>query len=365
MQESVGNLSLKERIGQMFIVGLEGTETDADITELIQTYKIGGVLLKEKNMESVKQLQKLINELKSANMGNAVPLFIAVSQETGRGNVLPDEIRVIPAMKYIVENTDKTVIYDTANLTANILANLGINMNFAPLVDMGGMVNGLPLGDRCISENNTTLVSTTASQIINAHKANGIIPVPKYFPGHSTTKSERSNLVIPYTNKSMAKLEQTEIAAFKYLIEDGIETMLVGNIQVSKVNMFTPACLSHKMVEKYLKGKYGFEGLSIADELDSMSLNVQYGLKSSVHKAIMAGNELMVIGNASKVKGILDDLEKQIAKGNLDGKVIENRVQKILDLKGKYNLSDKEVPALNVDLENEKIEELIRRIRQL
>ena len=61
----------------------------------------------------------------------------------------------------------------------------------------------------------------------------------------------------------------------------------------------------------------------------------------------------------------LDDLEKQIAKGNLDGKVIENRVQKILDLKGKYNLSDKEVPALNVDLENEKIEELIRRIRQL
>ncbi len=365
MQESVGNLSLKERIGQMFIVGLNGTETDADITELIQTYKIGGVLLKEKNMESVKQLQKLINELKSANMGNAVPLFIAVSQETGRGNILPDEIRAIPAMKYIVENTDKTVIYDTANLTADMLAKLGINMNFAPLVDMGGMVNGLPLGDRCISENNTTLVSTVASQVISAHKANGIIPVPKYFPGHSTTKSERSNLVIPYTNKSMLKLEQSEIAAFKYLIEDGIETMLVGNIQVSKVNMFTPACLSHKMVDKYLKGKYGFEGLSIADELDSMSLNMQYGLKSSVHKSIMAGNELMIIGNASKVKGILEDLEKQISKGNIDGKAIENRVQKILDLKLKYNLSDKEVPALNVDMENEKIEELIRRIRQL
>ncbi|MBR6689212.1 MAG: hypothetical protein IKL68_04275 [Clostridia bacterium] len=365
MQESVGNLSLKEKIGQMFIVGVDGTETNADIIELIQAYKIGGVFLDGKNIESVKQLQKLINDLKAANIGNSLPLFIAIAEETGRGNVLPNEIRTIPAMKYIIENTDKTVVYDATNITANILAKLGVNMNFAPLLDMGGMVNGIPLGDRCISENNTTLIAGTAVQVVNAHRNNGIIPVPKYFPGHATTKAERSNLVIPYTKKSLAKLEQQDIAPFKYLIEEGIETMLVGHIQVSKVNMFTPASLSHKMIEKTLKAKYNFEGLSITDDLASIPITVQYGLKSAVHKAILAGNELMIVSSASKMKSVLDDLEKQISKGNIDNKVIDNRVQKVVDLKVKYNLNDNEMPELNIDVENERIEELIKRIRQI
>jgi hypothetical protein len=65
------------------------------------------------------------------------------------------------------------------------------------------------------------------------------------------------------------------------------------------------------------------------------------------------------------MKSVLEDLEKQVSKGNIDGKVIENRVQKILDLKVKYNLNDNEMPALNVDIENEKIEELIKRIRNI
>lgn len=365
MQESVNRLSLRERIGQMFIVGLEGTETDADIIELIQTYKIGGIYLREKNMESVEQLQKLVNALKAANVGNSVPLFMATAHETGRGNVLPGELRAIPAMKYIIENTDKTVVYDTANITSNILAKLGFNMNFAPLLDMGGMVNGIPLGDRCISATNANAVAGIAVQVINAHKNNGLIPVPKYFPGHASTKSERSNLVIPYTNKSLAKLEQTDMAPFRYIIEEGIETMLVGHVQVSKVNMFTPASLSHKMIDKVLKGKYNFEGLSITDDLSSMVISVQYGLKNAVRKAIMAGNEMMIISNASKVKAILEDLERQVTKGNIHEKVIEARVQKILDLKVKYNLNDNEVPEINVDEENEKIEELIKRIRNI
>ena len=365
MQESVNKLSLRERIGQMFIVGLDGTETDADIIELIQTYKIGGIYLREKNMENIEQLQKLINDLKAANVGNAVPLFMAVANETGRGNVLPDEIRVLPSIKYIIDNTDKSVVYDATNITSNILAKLGFNMNFAPLLDMGGMVNGIPLGDRCISATSASLVAGTAVQIINAHKNNGIIPVPKYFPGHASTKAERSNLVIPYTKKSLTKLEQTDIAPFKYIIEEGIETMLVGHVQVSKVNMFTPTSLSHKMIEKVLKGKYNFEGISITDDLASMAITVQYGLKSAVQKAIMAGNEMMIVSSASKMKAILEDLEKQVAKGNIHEKLIEARVQKILDLKVKYDLNDKEVAKLNIDEENEKIEELIKRIRNI
>lgn len=365
MQKSAGNLTLVEKIGQLVLVGLDGTEAEGDIVELIQTYKIGGVVLKNKNFETILQAQSLINTLKSANLGNVVPLFIAISEETGRGNQLPKDLRNLPAMKFIAENADKTVIYETQDVMAGILRKLGINMNFAPLLDMGGMVEGIPLGDRCISLNNSTAVATTAVQTLNAYKANGVISVPKYFPGHTSTQGDRSNITIPYTKKSLTKMEQFDLVPFKYVIDEGVETMLIGNIHMARLNLFTPSTMSNRVITKLLKNRYKFEGISIADDLCSTCIKVQYGIKDAARKALMAGNDMIIIGEAAKAKAVLEDLEKQVQKGNIDEKTVELRTQKILDLKNKYNLNDEEVPNINLEEENEKIDRLLSKIRHL
>jgi len=363
MGKSVGNLSLIEKVGQMFIIGLDGYEADETVMELIQTYKVGGFIIDESNVKSVEQLARLINTLKTMNAGNDVPLIIATAQEGGRANMLPSEIRKLPAIKYIADSSDKNLIYEVSNLTGRLLKAFGFNMNLWPVLDFGGHVDGKKLSDRCISTN-PTLVSSYSAQIISGLNEAGIIAVPKYFPGHNTTKNKGSNLVIPSTNKSILRLEQSDLVPFKTVIEAGIPAMLVGHINLARLNLFAPASMSYKAVTKLLKEKYGYKGVVVSDDLSSMCVDIQYGAKTGVRKAILAGCDLMIIKDVRKVKGVLEDIAKQIRSGNLTPQAIDLRVQKILDMKEKFDLKDEEVSEIEIKKFNDEIEELIEKIRR-
>lgn len=363
MGKSVGNLSLTEKVGQMFIIGLDGYTPDETVMELIQTYKIGGFIIYENNVQSAEQLLRLINSLKTMNVGNEVPLFIAVAQEGGRANVIPSEIRKLPAIKYIAEDADKSLLYEVSNLVGRIIKAFGFNMNFWPVLDLGGTVEGRTLSDRCISSN-PVIVSSYGVQMINGLNDAGIIAVPKYFPGHNTTKNKGSNLVIPYTSKSIPKLEQADLVPFKAAIESNVDGLLVGNINLTKLNLFAPATMSHKVVTKLLKERYEYKGLVIADNLTNPAVDIQYGIKGSVRRAILAGCDLMIVKDAKKFKNVLEDVEKQIRNDNISSKAIDLRVQKILDLKDKFGLKDEEISEIEIKKINDEIEALIEKVRR-
>jgi len=363
MGKSVGNLSLIEKVGQMFMIGLDGYTADEIVMELIQKYKIGGFVIYENNIKSAEQLVRLINSLKAMNAGNEVPLFIAVSHEGGRVNVIPSEIRKLPAIKYISEDADKSLMYEVASLTGQILKSFGINMNFWPVLDLGGNVEGKALGDRCISTN-PTIVASYGIQMINGLKDQGIIAVPKYFPGHGTTKNKKADFVIPSTGKSISRLEQADLVPFRTAIDAKVDGLMVGHINLSKLNLFAPATMSYKVVTRLLKEKYGYNGLVIADNLTNISVDIQYGIKTSSRKAIMAGCDLMIIKDVKKVKGVLEDIAKQVRQGNIDVQAMDLRVQKILDIKEKYGLKDEEISNIEIKELNEQIETLIEKIRK-
>ena len=313
MWKSVGNLSLTEKVGQMFMIGLDGFMPDETVMELIQTYKIGGFVISENNVQGAEQLLRLINALKTMNAGNEVPLTIAVSQEGGRANVIPSEIRKIPAIKYIAADADKNLLYETSNLMGRILKAFGFNMNFWPVLDLGGEVEGRALGDRCISAN-PTIVSSYSTHMIKGLNDAGIISIPKYFPGHGTTRSKGSALIIPSTRKSVLKLEQADLVPFRTAIEAGVDGMLVGHINLSRLNLFAPATASYKVTTKLLQEKYNYKGVIVADNLVAPCIDIQYGLKTSVRKAILAGCDLLIIKDIRRVKGVLEDIAKQIRK---------------------------------------------------
>ncbi len=363
MGKSVGNLSLTEKVGQMFMIGLDGFTPDETIMELIQTHKVGGFVIYENNVQSVEQLLRLINSLKIMNAGNEVPLFIAVSQEGGRVNIIPSEIRKIPAIKYISEDADKNLIHEVSSLTGRILKAFGINMNFWPVLDLGGMVEGRDLSDRCISAN-PNIVSSYGLQVINGLNDEGIISVPKYFPGHSTTKNRGIDFVIPSTTKSISRLEQADLVPFKSAIEAKVDGLMIGHINLAKLNLFAPATMSYKVITRLLKERYKYEGVIIAEDLTATPVDIQYGIKSSTRRAILAGCDLMIIKDIKKVKGVLEDIAKQIKQGNLDSKEIDLRVQKILDLKAKFNLKDEEITEIEIKSLNEEIEALIEKVRR-
>ena len=363
MSKSVGNLSLVEKVGQMFIIGLDGYEPDEAVMELIQTYKVGGFIIDENNVQSVEQILRLINALKTMNAGNEVPLIIAASQESGRANILPSEIRKLPAIKYVADSADKNLIYEVSNLTGRLLKCFGFNMDFWPVLDLGGQVEGRELSDRCIS-NNPNLVSGYSAQMINGLNSAGIIAVPKHFPGHNTTKNRGSSLVIPFTTKSVLKLEQADIVPFKSAIEAEIPAMLVGHINLTKLNLFAPASMSYKVVTKLLKEKYKYSGVIVSDDISSMCVDIQYGAKGCARRAILAGCDMIIMKDVKKVKGVLEDIAKQIKNGNLTPQEIDLRVQKILDMKEKFGVKDDEISEFEIKKFNDEIEELIEKIRR-
>lgn len=363
MSKSVGNLSLVEKVGQMFMIGLDGCMPDDTVMELIQTYKIGGFLIYENNVKSAEQLLRLINSLKSMNSGNEIPLFIAVAHEGGRMNVIPSEIIKLPAIKYIAESADKNLIYEVASIIATVLKAFGINMNFCPLLDLGGIVGGKSLGDRCISSN-PTIVSSYGLQMINGLNEQGIIAVPKYFPGHGSTKNTKNDFIIPSTKKSIVKLEQADIVPFRTAIDAKIDAMMVGHINLSRLNLFAPATMSYKVVTKLLKQRYGYNGIVVADNLTATCVDIQYGIKASARKAILAGCDLMLIKDTRKVKGVLLDIAKQVRLGNISDQEIDFRVQKILDLKDKFNIKDEEITEINIKELNDQLEQVIKKIKK-
>lgn len=363
MKQKKRELTLVEKIGQMVLLKLNGSELTGDIIELIQTYKVGGVILTKGCFKSVEELQYLINSLKALNTGNVAPLFIAMSHEIGRGNELPKDIRRMPAEKYLIENGNTDTFKMAHNVTADILKKIGVNMNFAPLLDMGGMVCGVPLGDRILSTNDPMAVSEYGSYIMDEYKNKGIIPVPKYFPSHTSTKADRGNITIPYTKKPLVKMEEFELVPFKKVIEAGAETMLVGNIHMARLNYFTPATMSNRVVTKLLRNRYNFDGIAIADDICSTCIKVQYGAKDAAKKAILAGNDMYIMSDAHKACTVLGELEKLVVRGKIDESRIDSSVQKILDIKTKYKLNDNEVPTFDLERMNKKIDKLIKEIK--
>lgn len=360
--KTVSNLSLTEKVGQMFLVGLDGYTADERVMELIQTYKVGGFVIYENNVKSAEQLLRLTNSLKAMNAGNEIPLIIAISQEGGRTSVIPSEIRKIPAIKYIAEKGDKNLVYETAAVVGKIIKAFGFNMNFWPLLDLGGSVDGRLLADRCISSN-PTIVSSYSDYIVKGLNEQGIVSIPKYFPGYNTTKNKGSNLVIPSTSKSIQKLEQSDMVPFKSMVARNVEGIMVGHINMARLNLFAPATMSHKVITKLLKEKYEYNGLVISDDLTKPSVDIQYGIKGSTRRAVVAGCDLMIINDIRKVKTALESITKEINKQNISSQEIDKRVQKILDMKQKFNLKDEEIFEIDIKSLNEEIENLIEKIR--
>ena len=184
---NVNDLSLEEKLGQMMMVGFEGNKINDRIKDLVLKYKVGGFILYKKNFDSYEQMLQIIKELKHINLQNKVPLFIAIDQEGGRVNRMPPEIKNLPSAYKIAQTGDIEAVIEAANITGKMLYNSGINMDFAPVLDIKRFKNKHAIGDRCFSDKKEEVIKyglETMKQIT----ANHVISVVKHYPGHGATR---------------------------------------------------------------------------------------------------------------------------------------------------------------------------------
>lgn len=357
----IEKLSLKEKIGQMVMIGMDTNYITDRIKDMIINYKIGGIILYRKNFATYQDMINLIKELKQINQVNKVPLFIAIDQEGGRVNRMPKELKNLPSANLIASIGGEQMVAEAANITGEILHKSGFNLNFAPVLDLKRYNKQTVIGDRSYSEDKEVVAKCGIATMQELQK-NNIISVAKHFPGHGATKQD-SHYFLPVINVPISKIEDEDMYPFSQIISNGADAILVGHLLIPKVTGVYPASLSRKFICKYIRKKFKYKGLIVTDDLKMRAIKLFYGAELAVKKAFEAGNDIIVFRfNKEEEKRALDNIFNLVQSGKIKENRINRSVNRILKVKKKYNISDiKEIEGINIEEINERITDVRKR----
>lgn len=353
-------LSLEEKIGQLFMVGLE-EKTNEDIANLIQKNKIGGVVLYKKNYHTYEEMLAYVNNIKELNSKNSIPIFISIDQEGGRVNRMPQEIQNLKSATKLANTKNIEIVKESGKIIGEMLNKTGISMNYAPVLDIRKFKEKHAIGDRCYGKNKED-VTKYGIVVMKEMQNNGVIPVIKHFPGHGLTKKD-SHFRIPKITQKIEVLEKEDMVPFEIAIKENAEAIMVGHLIIKDIDKNYPASLSKKVIQKYLIEKYNYKGLIITDDLKMMAIQIHYNMKKAVVKAIEAGNDIIMIGlSYKKINKIIKFIAKEVKNGKIEEERINKSVEKIIQIKEKYNIEDKKVNGFCIKEINEKIKKLNEKI---
>lgn len=357
---NIKDLSLQEKIGQMILVGLDSNHITDRLISLISDYKIGGVVLYRKNFDTYKDLLKLIKDIKNLNTKNKLPLFIAIDQEGGRVNRMPNEIKNLPPANVVANTKDIELIEEAADITGKILKETGFNMNFAPVLDIKRFDSKHVIGDRCFGENKED-VCKYGIPTMKKLQQNKIISVVKHFPGHGATKKD-THYTLPIIN-DVKLLENEDIKPFECAISNGADAIMLGHLKIKNLTGKYPASLSRKII-KYLRSKYKYNNLVITDDLKMRAIKFLYGTKFATKKAFEAGNDIIVFRyNQKEELDSINNIINLVKTGKIKESRINRSVSRIIRIKEKYNLSDTEkVDGINIENINVKIDKIRKKV---
>lgn len=359
MNYNIDELTLEEKIGQMIIIGLDTKITDELLEKIINKYKVGGVLLYKKNYKDYEEMVSLVNKIKEINRKNKIPIFISIDQEGGRVNRMPNEFKNLPVASKLAEKSkEEDFVKMSGEITGEMLNKLGIDMDFAPVLDIKRFKDDHAIGDRAYSEN-VEKVSKYGIEYMKALQKNNIISVVKHFPGHGATK-EDSHFKLPKIKKELKKLEEEDIKPFKEAIKNKVDGILIGHLKISKLTLNLPASMSRRFITKYLRKKYRFNGLVISDDVRMKAIRLRYGKNNAVKKAFLACNDIVIFKYDNDIR-VIDNIIKLVKENKIEIKRVNNSVRRILKVKQKYNMNNDYIKK-DEDFKN-KINEKIEYIR--
>ena len=298
---------LKKQIAQMLIVGFNGSTLTKDnpIYTDIKDLGIGGVILfsrnadktqtkLQKNIQNFNQLKKLNEDLQNIS---EIPLFISIDQEGGFVSRLSPSYFVVSTYSagFLGQKNDLKFTRAEAEKTAKTLSQLGININFAPVVDLDLNKNSKIIsGLKRSYSSNPKIVSAHAKEVILAHNKYGIITTLKHFPGHGSAQGDTHQGFVDITNTHTKE----EILPYKTLINEKIaKGIMISHLYNKNIDENYPASMSYNFVTKKLIKELNFDGLIFTDDIQMDAIRDNYNFSEALEKAIMAGCDVIVIGN--------------------------------------------------------------------
>lgn len=357
--ETISNMSLDEKIGQLVISGFYGTTLDENILKLIKEDKISGVILFNRNVKNSSTLLSLNNSLKESNKNNKLPLFISVDEEGGLVTRMPKDIKRLPTNKYIGSLNNNDLSYKVGEILGEQLSFFGFNMNFAPVLDINSNSNNPVIGDRSFS-NNKDIVANLGASTMKGIQSKNIISVVKHFPGHGNTSVD-SHINLSVVNYDINRLNSFEFVPFKTAIQNRADAVMVGHILLPKIDNKYPSSMSYEIVTNILRKDLGFNGLVVSDDMTMGAITKNYSIEEAAVKSINAGVDLLLVCQKyENTENVLKALKEAVLNGTISKERLDNALYNIISIKKKY-ISNKEYDNdITIDGINQKITNLFR-----
>lgn len=333
--DSVYNsLSEEQRVAQLFIPHLVINDNEAGratIRRMVKDLGVGGILLGKGSVESYAAL---------INLGQSeakVPLMVTLDGEWG----LAMRVTGTPRYPYnmaLGAITDTRLLYDYGKELARECRALGIQVDFAPVIDVNSNPDNPVIGYRSYGED-PRRVAKAGVAFSRGMEAGGVMSVAKHFPGHGDTNVD-SHKALPTITHSRSTLESVDLVPFKEYIDAGLTGVMVGHLNVPALdNSGTPASLSAKVTTDLLKNEMGFKGMVFTDALEMKGATTPAGGNNCV-AALLAGADVL-LGSASPAKDIAA-VTSAVESGKIPAKTIEERCKKMLSYKYKLGLTKKQ-----------------------
>jgi len=337
------NLTLEQKIGQLMIIGFDGTEADSGLLEMISKYHIGGVILFARNVRSSQQVAELTNKLQRTAIESGNPgLFIAIDQEGGRVARLTEDkgFTEFPSAMAIGASKDPENAYRMASAMAAEMRGVGINVDFAPDLDVNNNPSNPVIGTRSFSSD-PNKVATFGTAFGRGLQENGILAFGKHFPGHGDTGID-SHIALPLVSHDRARLDQIELVPFKATIAAKFAGIMSAHVTFPAMdpNPGMPATLSRPVLTGLLRDELGFKGLIATDSLEMGALSSNgYPPPLGATLAFAAGADLLLFNRDHAMhKQAFANLMRSVQEGKVSQGQLDSSVRRILEAKEKFGI---------------------------
>ena len=340
----IDGMSVEEKVGQLLIFGIGGKQVGTVARAHIVKRFVGSVILFDRNIQDPAQVAALTFALQKTaqETPNAIPLFIAIDQEGGIVARLRKGATVLPGNLALGATRSIALAKKAGELTAIELATVGVNLNFAPVMDINTNPQNPVIGVRSYGESRD-LVSQLGTAYIRGLQRNGVLATAKHFPGHGDTNVD-SHKKLPIVTHNKKRINTIELVPFHDAIKADVAAIMSAHILYPALDKEMPATLSYPILTRLLRQQFGFDGLIITDDLEMKAIDDQYEIGNAAVLAIQAGADMVIVSwTLKKQQRVYNALRQAVRRRDITLRRLNDSVRRILKSKDAYGVFDKPI----------------------
>jgi beta-N-acetylhexosaminidase len=325
--------ALRQKIGQVFIVGCQAEQLSHNEQLIFEEYAFGGFILFRENCCEPGQVSALCRSLWET--ASDEPPFLAIDQEGGPVHRLPPPFTHFPAAVRIGQRGDPDLAYQCGRASAAELKLAGLNLNFAPTLDVNSNPANPVIGDRSFGSDPNQVIDMSSAWTRGLRDA-GIIPCGKHFPGHGDTAVD-SHLALPMVEKSLDELKAVEFPPFAHACANHIESVMTAHVLYRALDPDLPATLSEPIVTGLLRHQLGYDGVVFSDDMEMKAISDNFARQKAAALALRAGvDALLFCHDLPKAVEVFEVLCEEAEKDPALRARVEKSYRRIIDLKQRY-----------------------------